>query len=323
MLTIAAGVGINLAAPATADAVPLPSTPPDTTDYYDAGDVVLHSATPTMPLVVLQVGTDGRVRLELPRLESGQGIATACGMMVAEELYVPLSSVDVTLSDARPELMFNQFTGGSANVRVFHAALPILAATAKARLVAAAAQQWGLSASSLSVSGGAVIAPDGRIATYASLSVAAAQISAPTGVSPKPASQYTVIGQRAGRLDARAIVTGQKKFTLDQDVPGAKPTMVRRPPTIRGTVVSINNAATVRAMPGVIGIVAIPAGGAVVPNPPGVAVMAETFGQAWAAVNALDVTWGAGPDRQPNRTTRSSRSFGQPSCRSSFRRWAR
>jgi len=67
-----------------------------------------------MPLVVLQVGADGRVRLELPRLESGQGIATACGMMVAEELYVPLSSVDVTLSDARPELMFNQFTGGSA-----------------------------------------------------------------------------------------------------------------------------------------------------------------------------------------------------------------
>jgi len=216
-------------------------------------------------------------------------------MMVAEELYVPLSLVDVTLSDARPELMFNQFTGGSANVRVFHAALPILAATAKARLVAAAAQQWGLPASSLSVGGGAVIAPDGRTATYASLSVAAAQISAPTGVSPKPASQYTVIGQRAGRLDARAIVTGQKKFTLDQDVPGAKPTMVRRPPTIRGTVVSINNAATVRAMPGVIGIVAIPAGGAIVPNPPGVAVMAETFGEAWAAVNALDVTWGPGP----------------------------
>jgi len=303
VLTIAAGFGINLATPGTATALPLASTPPDTTDFCDAGDLVLLASAPTMPLVVLQVGADNRIRLELPRLESGQGIATACGMMVAEELYVPLSSVDVTLSDARPELLFNQFTGGSANVRVFDASLPLLAATARARLIAAAAQQWGLASAMLTVEAGVVKSPDGRTATYASLSAAAALVAPPTGVTRKSPSQYTVIGRRAGRLDARAIVTGQKKFTLDQDVPGAMPTMVRRPPTIRGTVVAINNAATVQGMPGVIGIVAIPGGGTIVPNPPGVAVMAETFGQAWAAVNALDVTWGAGSiDGESNDT---------------------
>src|ERR1700752_4998910 len=105
VLTIAAAFGINLATPGTATALPLPSTPPDTTDFCDAGDLVLLASAPTMPLVGVQVGADNRIRLELPRLESGQGIATACAMMVAEELFVPLSSVDVTLSDARPELL--------------------------------------------------------------------------------------------------------------------------------------------------------------------------------------------------------------------------
>lgn len=302
LLTITAGIGINLATPAAALALPLPTTP-DTTDLCDAADLVLLAAAPTMPLVVLQIGDNGRVRLELPRLESGQGIATACAMMIAEELGVPLNMVDVTLSDARPELMYNQFTGGSTNVRVFAASLPILAATARGRLTAAAAQQWGTGVSGLSISGGSVVAPDGRTATLASLSRAAAKVAAPTGTVQKAASKYKIVGTRVGRLDALAIVTGQKKFTLDTNVPNAMPTMVRRPPTIRGTVRSINNAAAVAAMPGVIGIVAIPAGGSITPNPPGVAVMAETFGQAWAAVNALDITWGGGSvDGESNET---------------------
>ena len=294
VLTVAAGFGANLAAPSTAVAA-LALTPPDTVDTYDIGDSLVQTALPTMPLVTLAVGTDGRVRLDLPRLESGQGIATACGMMVAEELDVPLAMVDVTAADARPELMFNQISGGSAAVRCFDAALPLIAATARARLLAAAAQQWGTSPFGLTVDAGVVIAPDGRTATYASLTVLASTLPAPTGVVPKPSSQYKVIGKAAARLDARDIVTGKKKFTMDQAVPNAKPTMLRMPSQIRGTVVSVNNLNTVAGMPGVIAVVVVPGGGTIVPNPPGVAVMAETFGQAYAAANALDITWGDGP----------------------------
>ena len=291
--TVAAGFTANLAAVGTAQAA-LPLTPPDTVDYYDLGDAILQAALPTMPLVRLAVGSDGRIKLALPRLESGQGIDTACGMLVAEELNVAPGQVDVTLEDARPALVFNQLTGGSANARVFDAALPLMAASLKARLLAAAAQQWGVGSASLSASGGFVLAGDGRSASYASLTASASLLPVPAGVLPKAASAWSVVGRRQARLDARDIVTGRKKFTLDQAVPGAMPTMVRRPPTILGTVVSVNNAAAVRAMPGVIGMAVLPAGGNVVPTPPGVAVMAETFGQAWNAVNALDVTWGAG-----------------------------
>lgn len=294
VLTVAAGFGVNLAVPGRAHAA-LPLTPPDTVDSYDIADSIAQTSLPTMPLVTVAVGTDGRVTLDLPRLESGQGIATAAGMMIAEELDVPLSMVDVTSADARPELVFNQLTGGSSSVRSFDLALPLIAAGARARLLAAAALQWGVSASTLRVAAGVVIATDGRTATYGSLTAAASLLPLPSGVLPKTPSQYTVIGRAAARLDARDIVTGKKKFTMDQAVPNAKPTMLRMPSQIRGTVVSVNNLGAVRGMPGVLDIVVIPGGGTIVPNPPGVAVMAETFGQAYAAANALDITWGDGP----------------------------
>lgn len=294
VVTVATGFGVNLALPGSAIAA-LPLTPADSVDYYDIGDSLVQTALPTMPLVKLAVGTDGRVTLDLPRLESGQGIATAAGMMVAEELDVPLASVDVTAADATPALVYNQISGGSAAVRCFDAALPLMAAALRARLLAAAAQQWGLAATTLWVADGVVLSPDGRSATYGSLSSAAASLPLPTSVVLKLPSQYKVIGKGARRLDARDIVTGRKKFTMDQPVPNAKPTFLRMPSQIRGTVLSVNNLTTVRGMPGVIDIVVIPRGGSIVPNPNGVAVMAETFGQAWDAANALDITWGDGP----------------------------
>jgi isoquinoline 1-oxidoreductase beta subunit len=128
--------------------------------------------------------------------------------------------------------------------------------------------------------------------------VTAARLKAglpPQRGTPSDPSQFQVIGKRFGKLDALDIVTGRKKFTMDLNVPGAVPTMCRMPSQIRGTVVSVNNRQQVLAMPGVLAVEVIPRGGAVVGIPPGVAVMAETFGQAWDACNALDITWGDGP----------------------------
>ncbi|MGY8903073.1 MAG: molybdopterin cofactor-binding domain-containing protein [Burkholderiales bacterium] len=305
VLTVASGFGINLAAPATAQAQllggllgslpPLALTPPDTVDYYDLGDAIAQTSLPTMPLVKLTIGTDSRVRLELPRMESGQGIDTTSAMMVAEELDVPTSMVDVVLSDARPELVYNQLTGGSTSVRALDLGLPVLAAVARARLLSAAAIQFGTSPADLTINAGVVLAPGGFSATLGSLSSAAAALPLPVNALRKSASQYRIIGTRTGRIDARAIVTGQKKFTMDQDVPNAKPTMMRMPSQVRGTVVSVNNLGTVRGMPGVLEVVVVPPGGSITPRQVGVAVMAETFGQAWAACNALDITWGDGP----------------------------
>ncbi|WP_158887226.1 xanthine dehydrogenase family protein molybdopterin-binding subunit [Amycolatopsis anabasis] len=283
-LTFATRLGADAAVPAEAEAA-IPS-PPGVPDVVDLGDALILAGLPTSGMLVLEISEDNKIRVELPRAEVGQGINTAVAMMVAEELDARLSDVEVRLADARPELLFNQLTGGSNSVRSLYGPVRATAAAARARLITAAAQQWKAAPGGLRTRNTTVVAPDGRTASYGALSAVAARLAAPAvPAAPKPESAHQVIGTPQSRMDARDMVTGRKKYTLDLDVPGALPTMVRRAPTIKGSVKKVNNEAAVRAMPGVVDL-------AVVPN--GVAVVAETFGQALDAKNALDVTWKPG-----------------------------
>lgn len=253
----AAATTVGLAvAPSTAQALPLPLTPPDTVDFYDIGDAIVQTSAPTMPLVKLTLGSDGVYTFALPRLEQGTGIGTALAMMIAEEAGVTLDKVKVVSADAQPELIYNQLTGGSSTIRSFEPFIKTL--VTQARLLAGLPPQAG---------------------------------------APSHPSQYRIVGKATRKLDALDIVTGRKKFTMDIDVPGAVPTMCRMPSQIRGRVISVNNRQAVLAMPGVIAVEVIPGGGTVVGIPPGVAVMAQTFGQAWDACIALDITWGDGPNK--------------------------
>ncbi|MGW4485629.1 molybdopterin cofactor-binding domain-containing protein [Amycolatopsis sp. NPDC004368] len=283
-LTLATKLSFDTLAPATAEAV-VP-TLPQPAEILDLGDVLTLSNAPTAGMLVLEVTTDGRVRLQLPRAEVGQGINTATAMLVAEELDMPLDKVDVVLADARPELLFNQLTGGSNTMRSLYDPVRTAAATARARMVSAASAQWNVPAARLSTRDGLVHAPDGRKASYGVLAGPAARADlATTAVKPKAEADHTLVGTPTSRKDALAMVTGKQVYTLDLDIPGAMPVMVRRPPTINGTVKKVNNEAAVRAMPGIIDIAVVQTG---------VAVMAETFGQALDGKNALDVTWNAG-----------------------------
>ncbi|MFI5827923.1 molybdopterin cofactor-binding domain-containing protein [Streptomyces sp. NPDC051578] len=262
-------------------------TLPAIADLVDLGDLFILAGAPTSALLALAVEADGTIRFRLPREEVGQGLTTAVAVLVAEELDAPLTAVRVELDDARPELLFNQLTGSSNSIRSLYGPVRQTAATARARLVAAAAARWGLLPSALTTANGVVRAPDGRTAGYGSLAAAAADPALPVlGVTPKPPARHTLVGKPAGRIDARAMVTGAQRYTLDLDVPGAKPCVVRRPPTLGGSVRAVANRAAVEAMPGVLHVVTIPTG---------VAVVAETFGQALDAKAALQVTWGPGP----------------------------
>ncbi|MDX3585700.1 xanthine dehydrogenase family protein molybdopterin-binding subunit [Streptomyces europaeiscabiei] len=283
-LAVATKIGLDAYAPDVADAA-IPTLPAPA-DLVDLGDLLILAGAPTANMLVLSVDEEGIAHFRLPREEVGQGLTTAVAMLVAEELDTPLDRVRIQLDDARPELLFNQLTGSSNSIRSLYDPVRHTAAAARARMVRAAAKQWGLRAGDLAVRQGVVVAPDGRTASYGSLSAAAASLDLGSlVVTPKKESEHTVVGSPTSRIDARAMVTGKQVYTLDLDVPGAKPCMVRRPPTINGTVKAVNNEAAVRAMPGVLDVVTIDSG---------VAVVAETFGQALEGKEALDVTWGPG-----------------------------
>jgi len=180
----------------------------------------------------------------------------------------------------------NQFTAGSNTTISTYTPIRTAAAAAKGALLQAAADELGLPPGVLSTRDGVVHAPDGRSIAYADLAEkAAATRTRRVEVTLKPASAFTVIGRPHSRIDAHAAVTGGKTFTMDLHVPGALPTMVCRPPTIKGTVKRVRNASRVRRMPGVthVGVIST-----------GVAVRARTFGQCIDAIRALKVDWGPG-----------------------------
>ncbi|GAA0607279.1 molybdopterin-dependent oxidoreductase [Sporichthya brevicatena] len=256
-------------------------------ETFDIADAIIMAGAPTMPLLKLDIGTDGIVRFDIPRIEMGQGMTTSMAMLIAEELDCPLEQVKVTCADARPELACNQMTAGSCSHRQFHDPLRVLAATAKMRMTAAAAQQWGVDPSTLSVHDGVIVSGDGRTATFGELSRAAADPNLKIGqVRLKEASQYKIVGKPTRRVDALDIVTGRKKFTMDLQVPGALPTMVRRAPTLNAELQEFRNKAQVEKMPGVIAT-------ALLKN--GVAVVAETFEQARAGAAAVEAVFDSGP----------------------------
>ncbi|MFF4695149.1 molybdopterin cofactor-binding domain-containing protein [Streptomyces chattanoogensis] len=284
--TLAVGVRVGLDAvdgPVAEAAVP---SPPQPEELFDLGDMQNLAAAPTSGLITVRVHSDGTASLAVPRAEVGQGMTTAVAMMVAEELDLPLDQVRVSLADARPELLMNQLTGGSNSMRSIYLPVRTAAAAARQRLIATAAHQWRVEPSELTTRDGVVAHGSGKSATYGSLAEAAAGTAVlPVAVQLKDRSDFTVLGTSRNRIDALAAVTGRKKFGMDHQVPGAKPTMVRRPPTVNGTVEAVHNADAVRRMPGITDVATIRHG---------VAVRGETFGQCIDALWALEVAWGPG-----------------------------
>ncbi|WP_052422913.1 molybdopterin cofactor-binding domain-containing protein [Nonomuraea candida] len=278
------------ARPAAAAAPPVPEQAPELVpelgDLLDLNDLMTAAALPTSGLISVGIGGDGTVSFALPRAEVGQGITTSTAMLIAEELAVPLDRVRVTLADARPELLFNQLTGGSNTTISTYTPIRVAAAVARLRLLEAAAAELGAPVAGLTLKAGVITGPSGRSIGIGALAArAASDTTMRVRVELAPRESFTVIGRPHNRVDALDAVTGRKKFAMDLAVPGAKPTMVCRPPTINGKVGSVANLAEVRAMPGVTDAVVISTG---------VAVRADTFGQCIDAVRALKVSWRPG-----------------------------
>jgi len=286
---VLAGATLVTAADLVAGGTPahakIPSLP-QPAELYDLNDLITDAARPTANLISITINRDGTASFALPRSENGQGIVDSTAMLIAEELDLPVSKVKVTLADARPELLFNQLTGGSTTTTSTFTPIRVAAAIAKGALLDAAAIVLGDTVALLQSKGGVITAPSGRSVTYGELATRAASGRDRQVAVDLKSSGYRVIGTPVKRSDARAAVTGRKKYTLDLKVPGALPTMVCRPPSLNGEPISVRNLRAVRRMPGVTHVVQIDTG---------VAVRARTFGQCIDAIRALEVQWKDGP----------------------------
>jgi len=255
--------------------------------WADAATAGAGEATAFRPNAWVRIEGDGRIVLVVGKTEMGQGVRTALAKVVAEELDVDLAAVELEQASPGPE--YDRLgTGGSSSVMRSWDPLREAGATARALLVGAAAERWGVAAGACRTERGRVLGPGSRSATYAELAADAARRSPPATLALKPASEWRLIGHSARRVDGPAIVTGRARYGLDVRLPGMRFAVVARPPRFGGALESFD-AAPVLAIPGVTHCLAIPSG---------VAVVARSTWAALSGRRALAVRWreGAGAD---------------------------
>lgn len=242
----------------------------------------------------LTINPDGSIVFTSPKPDMGQGARTTLAILVAEELDADWTTIKVVQAEGNSSKYGGQGVGGSSTVRGSNQNMRKIGATARAMLVAAAAQKWGVDAITLTTSKGVVTGPGGKKATYGELVGVAKTLSVPTGVPLKDKSKFTIIGKHTNRVDNTDVVTGKAMFGLDVKVPGMVFAVVQRPPAFGASPQKVDDSAA-RKVAGVLDVF---------PMSSGIAVIATN---TWAAIkgrSALKIEWS---DPHPDVSTASLR----------------
>jgi len=259
------------------------------------------------------------VTIITPRADVGQGAYSVQAALVAEELDLPWEQIKVdpgppsaayyngkvlaeglpfaatdngplarnarVLGDVGGKFLGLQITGGSSTVPDAYEKLRVAGAVAREVLLLAAARQTGIAKADLRTRNGAVVTPDGRSLSYASLAATAAQIDPPATVTLKPESEWRYLGKSMRRIDMVAKCTGTAVFGIDLRMPGMVYATVRTNPRLGGGMKNHDPSAAA-ASKGVLKIVPITAG---------VGVIADNTWRAFKAANLIKFDWGPAP----------------------------
>ncbi|HET9471705.1 MAG TPA: molybdopterin cofactor-binding domain-containing protein, partial [Usitatibacter sp.] len=197
---------------------------------------------------------NGMVEVHSGKVEIGQGILTTLRQIVAEELDVPPERVAMVRAhtDESPN---EGVTSGSLSTQDSGTALRYACAEARALCVAEAARTLGVAADTLTVSGGVILAPDGRRVSYGEVGDAAlAGREATAGVAPKPSGERRIVGRSAERIDLPDKILGRARYIHDLVLPGMLHGRVLRPPSAAATLASLDDGAA-RSMAGVVDVI--------------------------------------------------------------------
>ena len=273
----------------------------------------------------IKIAKDGGVVLAMHRSDMGQGIHNALSMLVAEELNVPLKQIRLEqaghdsiygnvamfvgtlpfhplqsegidkpflvhsgqwiVGKVARELGVNA-TGGSSSVKDAWEHLRLAAATAKASLCLAAADQWKVSLQDINVKDGVISHASGKSAHFGELAQAAAA-QTPRNVSLKDRIDWTLIGKPSERADVPAKTDGSAVFGMDVRLPNMLFASVVQVPQMGGTLISFD-AKEALAMPGVVKCVQLSSAAG---SAPGFAVVAKSTWHAKQAADKVKAQW--------------------------------
>jgi isoquinoline 1-oxidoreductase beta subunit len=241
------------------------------------------------PDAFVHITPDGKIVIQVNRLEFGQGVLTSLPMILADEMDADWSQVEAQLApaaDAYKDPLYGiQMVGGSGSIAHSFQQYRELGAKTRAMLVATAADRWRLTPDRCRTANSVVYGPGNQSAPYAELASDAARRPVPDKVSLKNSSEFRLIAKKVRRLDSRAKCDGSQKFGLDLDLPGMKIAVVAHPPVFGGRVKSVDDGEA-RKVGGVRDVFEIP-----LLKGSGVAVVADRFWTAKQARDRLKIDW--------------------------------
>ncbi|WP_089119384.1 xanthine dehydrogenase family protein molybdopterin-binding subunit [Cellulophaga lytica] len=229
----------------------------------------------------IKIAENGAVSIFSPNPEIGQGVKTAMPMLIAEELDVAWSNVNVIQGDLDTVNFQRQVAGGSQSIRLGWEPLRQTGATARQMLVNAAAARWGVDPSSCTTKNGVITNAKGETLGYGAVVTEAALLDVPENVTLKDPKDFTIIGTDAVNVDIDKIITGKPLFGLDYKADGMVYAAVVRPPAFGKKLVSFD-ASKAKESSNVIDVIEFE-------NK--IAVLAKDTWSAFKAKNTIKAEW--------------------------------
>ena len=239
----------------------------------------------------IAIDPDDSILIRYQRSEMGQGSMTALPMMIAEELQCDWSKVRIEYASPNRNLRENKvygpmFSHGSMSVRTSQKKVQQVGASARERLIAAAAARWNVPASECSAAQSVVIhKPSGQSLRFGELAADAAKITLATEPAIKTPAQFTFIPKPLPRVDVVHKTDGSGKFGIDAQVPGMVFAAITACPVPGGKLKSVDDS-VLNGAPGVLKVVKLPNAVAVVAT--------DTYWRAKRALSRLQPEWDVG-----------------------------
>jgi isoquinoline 1-oxidoreductase subunit beta len=279
--TAAGGLMISIGVPRAADAATVPGQPWNDDNAYAPNEIDAWIA----------IDPDDSILIRYQRSEMGQGSMTALPMMITEELQCDWSRVRIEYASPNRNLREKNvygpmFSNGSRSVRASQKKMQQVGASARVRLIAAAAARWNVPASECTAALSVVTHnPSGRKLRYGEVAADAAKITLAKEPAIKSPAQFTFIPRAMPRVDVIHKTDGSARFGIDAQVPGMVFAAIMACPVPGGKLKGVDES-VLNGAPGVLQVVKLPNAVAVVAT--------DTFWRAKRALSRLQPEWDTG-----------------------------
>jgi isoquinoline 1-oxidoreductase subunit beta len=259
---------------------------------FRAGPAGAETAAITNPFQgYIKIGADNSVTVYSAHMDMGQRVYNGIATLVNEELRADWSQIKVEGGSGNAKLYGNlpwggafQGTGGSTSMVSSYDRYRQAGATARQMLIEAAAADWKVPAGEITVELG-IVKHGTKQASFGSLAEKASALPVPANVALRDPKDWIYIGKDEGVVgklgDSRTKSTGAQNFTIDVKLPGLLTAVMIHPPMFGATVASFD-AAKAKTMAGVVDVVQVPRG---------IAVVADNMWHALKAREAVTVAW--------------------------------